>query len=188
MFTKLLAGTAAAAAVAMLLQVPTASAQQWRDQQAWQYGGGQAMDRGGYQQPGAMQRDGWQQPGAMQRDRFQHRGAMRGMQAQYRQVTGEILDIRAIPIHGVDAENVLVLLETERGNRVVVDLGDRIGDVDLQAGDRLQARGEIVDIDGRRPILFANTFRHDGETHETNRVAYFPGYDDGPGYGGGDQR
>jgi hypothetical protein len=163
---RILAGTAAAAAVAMLLQVPTASAQQWRDQQVRQYGGGQAMDRGGYQQ----------------------RGMMRGTPAQYQQVTGEILDIRAIPIHGVDAENVLVLLETERGNRIVVDLGDRLGDVDLRAGDTLGARGEVVNIDGRRPILFASTFRHEGRTHETNRVAYFPGYDDGPGYGGGGLR
>ena len=115
--------------------------------------------------------------------------ATRTALAQFRQVTGEILDIRAIPIRGVDARNVLILLETQQGERVVVDLGDRLRGVDLQAGGRLRARGKVVNIEGRRPILFANTFHHEGRTHVANRVGFFQGYDDNPGYGGGqDQR
>lgn len=95
--------------------------------------------------------------------------------AEIQQVRGQIQDIRLVPIRGVNTRNVLVLLRTQQGNKVVVDLGDRLQGTDLNAGDELSARGDVADLGNRRPILMANSFRHNGSTYDVNRVAYNSG-------------
>jgi hypothetical protein len=95
--------------------------------------------------------------------------------AEVQQVRGQIQDIRLVPIRGVDARNVLVLLKTQQGDNLVVDLGDRLRGLSLNAGDELAARGEVADLGNRRPILMANSFRYQGKTYDANRVAYYSG-------------
>jgi hypothetical protein len=66
--------------------------------------------------------------------------------AQMQQVRGRILDVRMVPVNRARAQNVLVLLETSQGNRVVVDVGDRLRDMNFQRGEELRARGEVVTV------------------------------------------
>ena len=93
--------------------------------------------------------------------------------AQVQQVMGEIVGIRRVPIKSANARNVLVLLETPRGNKIVVDLGDRLRNVNLRPGYTLRARGEVVNVGNRKPLLMASSFYYNGHPYDTNRVAFF---------------
>ena len=92
--------------------------------------------------------------------------------AEIQQIAGQILAIRQVPIRGVRARNTLVLIGTRQGNKAVVDLGDRLQNLDLQPGQLLEARGRIVAIENRRTILLADAVRYDGLTYDVNRVAF----------------
>lgn len=92
--------------------------------------------------------------------------------AEIQQIAGQILAIRQVPIRGVRASNMLVLIGTRQGNKAVIDLGDRLQNLDLRPGGLLEARGRIVEIENRRTILLADAVRYDGLTYDVNRVAF----------------
>lgn len=132
------------------------------------------QNQGGQQQ---TQRRQAQQQAQGQQNQQQAQGQRRGGQQQaqaskeYQQVRGTIRGIRRVNVRGSDRPAILVLLETQGGNRVVADLGTEQLGVQLQEGEQLAVRGRPVSIGNQRIVLQANAVRYAGQTLDVNRPA-----------------
>jgi len=86
-------------------------------------------------------------------------------------LSGEIERVKKVKIRGTQQENLAVLVFTDRGNRVVVDLGpiNQFRDIELRSGDYISARGPVFNINGRL-VMFAKELRADEQTVRINRA------------------
>ncbi len=153
---RLIAASLAVSAVAL-----TGAAQAQQAQQGQQQGQQQTR-----QQEMQQQRQGGQQQ--MRQNRQQQ---AQQMPMEYRQIKGTIVDARRVPVRGSKQPATLVLLETEGGNRAVVDLGtERLG-IRLRPGAELAVRGRPVMVGQQRVILQANAVSYEGKAYDVNRPA-----------------
>lgn len=108
----------------------------------------------GQQRARAQQRDAsGQDPRRMQEGRRAARTEARrrmrsGQQGQSSMVSleGEIINMKTVPLRNTDIEHRIVRIETEDGNRRIVDLGptDQTDDLDIREGDQIEVRGTPV--------------------------------------------
>jgi hypothetical protein len=93
------------------------------------------------------------------------------------QVSGEILRTKRIPVRGTNQQMLAALIETNSGQRLVVDLGPTQQlsnqDIHLHQGDQISARGRFLDI-GEHHVLMANRLRINGETVAIQRTRQQP--------------
>ncbi|WP_390622534.1 PDZ domain-containing protein [Candidatus Laterigemmans baculatus] len=70
-------------------------------------------------------------------------------------VTGEVVQAKRVDVRGTDRQHLVVLLKTERGARVPVDLGElrRLGAQPPQVGDTIKVRGRLVQIGDRHVVV-----------------------------------
>jgi predicted small integral membrane protein len=96
------------------------------------------------------------------------RSSQRG--EQWKHISGTIKKTKEVEVRGQDQDNLVVQLKTNRGDRMIVDLGnvEHIEDLDLQKGDHLTAWGRTVTIGGKR-VFMAHKIRANDETVEIER-------------------
>jgi len=117
-----------------------------------------------------MEQRRMQRQGMTQQNAGQTRQAREQAPMEYQQVRGTITDIRKVRLRGQDQKATLVLLETEQGNRAVVDLGTDVS-VRLREGNELSVRGRPITVGDRKVVLQAAAVRYDGRTLDVNRPA-----------------
>jgi len=95
--------------------------------------------------------------------------------AAEQQVSGQVsrtknVEVRTLDPKGKAQQNRVVLLQTDQGRRIVVDLGpaQALQGVSLQQGAQLDASGQWIRI-GDRPVLWANRVSVDGKTVQIKR-------------------
>lgn len=108
----------------------------------------------GQQRARTQQRDALgQDPRRMQEGRRAARTEARrrmrsGQQGQSSMVSleGEVINMKTVPLRNTDIEHRIVRIETEDGNRRIVDLGptDQTDDFDIREGDQIEVRGTPV--------------------------------------------
>ena len=78
--------------------------------------------------------------------------------------------MRTLDPKGKAQQNRVVLLQTDQGRQIVVDLGpaQALQGVSLQQGAQLDASGQWIRI-GDRPVLWANQVTVDGKTMQIKR-------------------
>jgi hypothetical protein len=93
----------------------------------------------------------------------------------WRQISGTIKQIKEVEVRGQDQDNLVVQLQTERGRKTVVDLGnaEKIEDLDLQKGDRLSAWGRTVNIGDKR-VFMAHKIEANNERIDVDRRQVAP--------------
>lgn len=95
-----------------------------------------------------------------------------GAQQKYhwKYMTGEIQRVKKVDLRGSQRDHLAVLVLTDRGNRVVADLGPakNLRDVEVLAGDRIAARGPVFRVNDRL-VMFAKKIRADGRTITISR-------------------
>lgn len=95
-------------------------------------------------------------------------------QVLQKQVSGTIIRSKDVQVRtlGQDTgeKNRVVLLQTQQGERLVVDLGNKqhLQGLSLQQGMQLQAQGRPVRI-GDRPVLLAERITVNGQTQRIQR-------------------
>lgn len=93
------------------------------------------------------------------------------MRPEMRQIRGQVVKTRQVAVRG-GQKNVLALVETQSGQRVLVDLGSAQGSkVNAQKGQQIAVRGREVRV-GDRLILLAHQVRAGDQTVDVNRPAY----------------
>ncbi|QRK10929.1 hypothetical protein JQX13_13150 [Archangium violaceum] len=121
----------------------------------------------GQQQAGGSR----QQQTQMQQGEAAHQGGT-GQQARQRgmrKVQGTILKQKEVTVRGTDRRHQVVLLETQGGRRVVVDLGSPMRNApQLKEGQQLQASGVAGRV-GDRAVLFAQRATIGGKEVQLNR-------------------
>ena len=96
---------------------------------------------------------------------------------EYQQVRGKVQDVRRATLRGADAQTYLVLVETDRGNRFVIDAGEGVQGLRLTQDQMLEARGRPVEVAPGRIILMASNIRADGRVYDVNRPSHRGGQD-----------
>ncbi len=93
------------------------------------------------------------------------------MRPEMRQVRGQVAKTRQVGVRG-GQKNILALVMTQSGQRILVDLGSTAGTkANIQKGQQIAVRGREVRI-GDRLILLANQVRAGDQTVDVNRPAY----------------
>ena len=89
---------------------------------------------------------------------------------QWKHISGTIKKTKQVELRGQDQDNLIVQLQTNRGDKTIVDLGnaEHIEDLDLQKGDRLTAWGRTVNIGDKR-VFMAHEIQANDETVEIDR-------------------
>jgi hypothetical protein len=89
---------------------------------------------------------------------------------QWKHISGTIKRSKQVELRGQDQDNLIVQLQTNRGDKIIVDLGnaEHIEELDLQKGDRLSAWGRTVNIGDKR-VFMAHKVQADDETVEIDR-------------------
>ena len=89
------------------------------------------------------------------------RSSQRG--EQWKHISGTIRKTKEVEVRGQDHDNLVVQLKTNRGDRMIVDLGnvERIEDLDLQRGDHLTAWGRTVNIGDKRVFMAHKIWAYD---------------------------
>jgi plastocyanin len=84
---------------------------------------------------------------------------------EQRQLRGDIVAIKQVPIRQTDIAHVVAQLQTERGDRTIVDLGpaSKLRDVRLRSGDTIRLTGRAAQVGDFR-IIVAERLRADGQT------------------------
>jgi len=87
------------------------------------------------------------------------------------EVTGEIVAEKSVDVENVADKNKVVLLERERGDSIVADLGPEGGldDMALDTGEQVRVEGRLAQI-GERLVLLANKVGTRDESVEINRL------------------
>jgi len=90
--------------------------------------------------------------------------------SHFREVSGSIEAIKKVKLRNSDVENLVVSLKTEKGRKIVVDLGpaNDLKDFDFKKGDHVIARGSNFEVQGKR-VLLAGELQSDGETVTIDR-------------------
>ena len=103
-----------------------------------------------------------------QRFGMDDQGSSRG--EQWKHISGTIKKMKEVEVRGRDQDNLVVQLQTDRGGRTIVDLGnvEHLEDLDLEKGDRLTAWGRTVKISDKR-VFMAHKIRANDETVEVER-------------------
>ncbi len=99
----------------------------------------------------------WFQTGQQQR---------RGSAAtQRRQVSGTIQDTKQVQLAQQRQKHTFAKVRTQQGRTVVVDLGpsNRVNQLDLSRGDRIQAQGQVSMVN-QRPVLMSEQVRANNQT------------------------
>lgn len=101
-----------------------------------------------------MRRDAARREDMQRRDRQRDEQARRQRRPLRGQVTGEVVKTKRVSVRGSDRQHLIVLLKTDRGHRVPVDLGDvnRLRQRP-QEGDRVRVGGRVVQIGDRRVLI-----------------------------------
>jgi hypothetical protein len=86
-------------------------------------------------------------------------------QQQSHQVKGQVVREKEVTVKATGKKNKVVLLKTEDGEYVAVDLGptEQLEKVQVMTGEPTEARGRAVRI-GDRPVLWADELMVGGET------------------------
>lgn len=113
--------------------------------------GSQMMQGRGQQQ--------WSQTGQQQR-RGQGSAA-----TQRRQVSGTIQDTKQVQLAQQRQKHTFAKVRTQQGRTVVVDLGpsNRVNQLNLSRGDRIQAQGQVSMVN-QRPVLMSEQVRANNQT------------------------
>ena len=110
---------------------------------------------------------------AQRTDRGEQQQGQQRQQRQQKQVSGQVLSSKSVQVRQQGqnvGKNMVVMLETQDGQRVIVDLGPskNLQDVNIQQGDQISARGQLVRI-GDRPVLLAEQVRAQGQNRQVQR-------------------
>lgn len=108
-----------------------------------------------------------------QQQRFQQQPQWYQEQPQQRQtLRGEVLRKKRVQISGENITHQVVLLETDRGERHIVDLGPErnLRQVRIQPGQQLTVRGEQATV-GQQRVVKADRLRADGRTIRIQRAS-----------------
>lgn len=116
------------------------------------------------------QRDREDRQQQMQRERQTKRDRRSGRQQRSISAPGKIKRLKEVELRGADEKHTVVLLESEKGNTRVVDLGasDNLAELDLQEGDTIAVEGDVVQV-GNRQVLMARNVRSKDKTRKINR-------------------
>ncbi|MFC4174288.1 hypothetical protein ACFOYU_19940 [Microvirga sp. GCM10011540] len=94
------------------------------------------------------------------------------MRPEYRQVRGNVIRTRQVNVRGHNQPNLVALVQTQGGQRVLVDLGSAQSmDANLQHGQQITARGREVRV-GDRVVLLAHQVQAGEQTYDVNRPAH----------------
>ena len=90
--------------------------------------------------------------------------------SRWAQISGEIERIKKVDLRGARQEHLAAVLTTERGRRIIADLGPSkdLRDLELRSGDWITVRGPVVRVNDRR-VLFAQQIQADGQTIRIKR-------------------
>jgi hypothetical protein len=154
-------------AVAVTILVLCSTVEARSDQSADRYQSDRGSRQSSREDSSRMSPDG----GRLSRDDrsspYHDQQSRKGYQKGYhwKQMTGEIERVKKVNIRGTQQDHLAVLVLTDRGNRVVADLGParNLRDVEVLAGDRIAARGPVFRINDRL-VMFAKRIRADGQT------------------------
>lgn len=88
------------------------------------------------------------------------------------QLTGRIRNLDQIDVRG--RQHLVAAIETEAGDRRLVDLGPAaaVRDLDLRRGDQIHVRGAAAAMSGRFVVILADEIRAHGRTQAINRVSH----------------
>ncbi len=130
----------------------------------------QMMQGRGRQDSQMMQGRGRQ--GSMMQGRGQEQWLQTGQQqrpgsaaTQRRQVSGTVRDLKQIQLAQQRQKHTFAKVRTQQGRTVVVNLGpsNRVNQLNLSQGDRIQAQG-VVSMVNQRPVLMSNQVRANNQT------------------------
>jgi hypothetical protein len=101
---------------------------------------------------------------AMQEDQQSRRSS------DWQKISGTVKRAKTVGLQGRDQENLVVQLETDRGRKKIVDLGnvEHLEDLDIQKGDRITAWGRTIDI-GDKQVFMAHKLKANDETVHIER-------------------
>lgn len=70
-------------------------------------------------------------------------------------LSGKIVRTKQIDVRGSNEKQMVVLVETERGNRIAVDLGptSQLKDAELGSGDRVRINGFMTEVGDKRLVV-----------------------------------
>lgn len=128
------------------------------------------------QAPGARgQRSQAQEPRTQQRGQQQwfQAGQQRSMAAarqRMQQLTGTIQQTKQIKLAGQQQQHTFAKVQTQQGRTVVVDLGpsNKVNQLNLSQGDRIQAQGDVTMVNDR-PVLMANRVQSGNQSISVQR-------------------
>ncbi len=91
--------------------------------------------------------------------------------AGLQEVSGEVADLKTVPIHGTDTEHIVVRLKTDFGDRKIVDLGPKqnLDAWKIKEGSRLSVQGQSVQAQDMR-VIAARRVHADGKTVEVKYI------------------
>lgn len=95
----------------------------------------------------------------------------RGMPSgKSRQITGQVMKQKEVNIAGTDMSHKVVLLQTQKGQQVAVDLGptDNLQNIDLQRGEQITVTGKPAKV-SQKFVILAQQLKADGQTINIRR-------------------
>lgn len=105
-------------------------------------------------------------------DQRMERPASERQSSSLQQVAGEVIAMKQVRVPENDRTATLVLIQTDDGERAIVDLGatndPELQQADVGLGERIVARGRLVSRDGRT-FMIAEQLRADGQSFDIAR-------------------
>lgn len=95
-------------------------------------------------------------------------GAIAQQTGNDRQLAGSVVKEKEVQVYGGEVTHQVVLLKTDAGRYMAVDLGP-VENVDITTGDDIQVVGRLVRISDR-PVILAREVTSDGETLTIERM------------------
>ena len=88
-----------------------------------------------------------------------------------RQVRGTVIQSKQVKIKGSDLTNKVMLLRTQKGNKLlVIDAGrtDKLANLELDKGKQVSARGQVVTMKGQQ-VLIASDLKQGNQRVSVDR-------------------
>jgi hypothetical protein len=97
------------------------------------------------------------QPTEKTEERTQSRRSQRDsrMRLTRGHLEGKVIRTKQVDVRGTPGKHLVVLLETDRGNRMPIDLGPtaNLKEARLSSGDRLMVKGFLVNVGDKRTVI-----------------------------------
>lgn len=92
-------------------------------------------------------------------------------QVPTQEISGEVVKTKKVEVRGTQAKNLVVLLDTNQGGRVVADLGDakKMEEQKIEEGKKVNLTGTMVNLGNHRVFFARQIGSTDGQMANIDR-------------------